>query len=371
MVFLLICLVLGYGMLILREFKSYNFARYDSGWIVTAVMSIVEDHDLDLRNQLDNDPDQTAYQTALGKDGQWYPLHELLMPVVTVPFYLAFGIPGCLIFNYVVSILLMMVLFNLCVRHVEGHIAFIAILLTAFPSMFLDYAYGYSQDLFGAFLLVLAYGCLVKHRFMLAGFVWGLATYARLANAVTIFGFILYLILEAKPQPGKEIMHWRRVLWGRAYPVLSYMGGGLPAAVCFLLTNWLMFGSPITSSYDRWLHFVNGQPVIVSQSSDFSCSMLENLPKVLMAQKSGLITGAPFIIVAVAFGAGAFWRKARNEAILMAVAGGTLIALFSKYCNAYPGEPGNRYLIGVAALCAIPLAFAVEKCLCVRDEASS
>jgi len=129
------------------------------------------------------------------------------------------------------------------------------------------------------------------------------------------------------------------------------------------LTNWLMFGSPITTSYDRWQHFVDGQAVITQQSSAFSCSMLANLPEVLLAKESGLLIGAPLIIVALAFGMANFWQKARNEAILLTVTSVTLITLFSKYCNAVPGEPGNRYLMPIVALCAIPLAFAVGQCL--------
>jgi 4-amino-4-deoxy-L-arabinose transferase-like glycosyltransferase len=363
MMFLFICLMLVYGMFVVREFKDYDFARYDPGWMISTVMSIAEDGDLDLRNQLNNNPGQTALQISLGKDGQWYPLHEFLMPVATLPFYLVFGIFGCLVFNIVISILLMMVLFVLCARHVGYSSAFTATVLTAFTTLFLNYAYNYSLDIFAAFMLTLAYWCLVERRFLLTGLVWGLATYARLATAVTIFGFLVFTLLESGPRK-IENNGCRRLeaCGGRAYPALAYVAGGLPVALCFFMSNFLMFGSPLTTSYDRWLHFVNGQPVIAEQSSSFSCSALENLPEVLLDKKSGLVTGAPLIIVALAFGMRNFWLKARNEAILLIVTGAMLIILFSKYCNAFPGEPGNRYLMPVVALCAIPLAFAVEQC---------
>ena len=364
LVFLIICLVFVYGTYVVREFKDYDFARYDPGWMIYTVMSITEDGDLDLRNQLENNPINTAYQTSLGKNGQWYPLHEFVMPVLTVPFYLAFGILGCLIFNIVISILLMIILFELCARHVAHIYAFIATILTAFTTLFLNYTYSYSLDVFSAFMLIFAYLALVKRRFMISGLIWGLAVYARLPNAVTIIAFILYIFLEANAVKGKNpAMSVLRTYAGRMNPVLRFLAGGLPVAICFFLTNWLMFGSPITTSYDRWQHFIDGQVVITQQSSAFSCSMLENLPQVLLAQKSGLVIGAPLIIVAVAFGMGKFWLKARNEAIMMVLTSVTLIALFSKYCNAFPGEPGNRYLMPIVALCAIPLAFAVRQCL--------
>jgi hypothetical protein len=360
--FLIICVLLVYGTFVVREFRDYNFALYDPGWMVSTVMSIVEDGDLDLRNQLKHDPGLAADQIALGKDGQWFPLHEFVMPVVTVPFYFAFGIFGCLIFNIIISVLLIIAVFELCSRHVAYQSAWIAAALTAFTTLFLNYTYSYSLDVFGAFLLVVAYWCLVKRRFLSAGIFLGLATYARFANAVAIIGFVLFILLEIVHPAAGEKSGFKRIL-----PVLYFVAGGLPAAVCFMVTNWLMFGSPTTTGYDRWLHFVNGQAVITQQSGAFSCSILENLSGVLMAKKSGLMTGAPLILVAVAFGVRGFWAKARNEAVLGAAVSVALIALFSMYCNAVPGEPGNRYLMPVVALCAIPLAFAVEQAMHPRN----
>jgi hypothetical protein len=285
------------------------------------------------------------------------------MPVLTIPFYLAFGIFGCLIFNFLISILLMVLLFELSERHV-GHVnAFIATILTAFTTLFLNYTYSYSLDVFNAFMLVLAYLALVKHRYMLGGFIWGLAVYGRLASIITIPAFILFVFLEAYSNVNNSSVGGIRAFGVRMYPVLRFVAGGVPIAICFFLTNWLMFGSPVTTSYDRWIHFVDGHAVITKQSSAFTCSVLENLSQVILSKKSGLLNGAPLIIIAVAFGMKNFWLKARNEAILLIVASVMLIGFYSKYCYAVPGEPGNRYLMPVVALCTIPLAFAVAQCL--------
>src|SRR5262245_39360339 len=148
--------------------------------MVSTVMSIVEDRDLDLRNQLHNDPNQAADQTALGVNGEWFPLHEYLMPVMTVPLFLLGGINGCLFFNVIVNCALMMLLYYLCARHVQPLTAFVAVTLIAFSTLFLDYSYSYSLDVFAAFLLVAAYSSLVSGRPVLAGFVWGLAVLGRM-----------------------------------------------------------------------------------------------------------------------------------------------------------------------------------------------
>ncbi len=360
---LIICLVLVYGAYTVHQYKPYTFAVYDPGWFVSTVISIVQDRDLNLKNQLNNDPFQAADQTAQGKNGEWYPLHEFLMPVLTVPFFLAFGINGCLIFNALISILFMVVVFRLCQRHADSHSAFTSTVLTAFASLFLTYTYSYSGDVFGAFLLILAYWCAVEHHFLLTGFVWGLAVYSRLANAVTILAFLPYLCLVGiSAESSHSAKLFQRILKSLLHPLLRYLGGGLPVAILFLLTNWTMFGSPVTTSYDRWQHFVNGSPVIYSQRSAFSCSWIQRLPEVLADPQSGLFMGAPLLLLAIAFGVRGFWQRARNEAIFQALIWVSLLILFSKYCNAVPGTMGNRYLMPLVALSAVPLAIAIKEC---------
>ncbi len=362
--FLFICLTLVYGAHVIHEYKPYTWAHADPGWMVSTVMSIVEDHDLDLRNQLHNDPNQAADQTSLGKNGEWYPLHELLMPVLTVPFYILLGIDGCLVFNVLVSILFMIVIFQLCSRHVSTESAFAGTVLIAFPTLFLDYTYSYSLDVFSAFLLILAYWCAVSRRFVLTGFVWSLAIYARLPNVVTLAGLLPFLLLplqEDDPQAARS-RNSGRVL-GRVRPCLLSLAGAVPVALCFVTSNWLMFGSAFTTSYDRWQHFVGGnQAVVTSQRGAFSCSLLDRLPGVLADPKSGLLIGAPLILVALAFGARSFWQKARSEMIMLSLVSLALLILFGKYCNSYPGTLGNRYLMPIAALSALPLSMAIQTC---------
>src|SRR6266705_5934917 len=70
-------------------------------YALTAV-SLLYDHDLDLRNQLRGGLEVHGKQIALGRDGAWYPKHPILMPIVAVPFILLFGLPGTLILNLLV-----------------------------------------------------------------------------------------------------------------------------------------------------------------------------------------------------------------------------------------------------------------------------
>jgi hypothetical protein len=184
-----------------------------------------------------------------------------------------------------------------------------------------------------------------------------LAVFARLSNAVTLAAFLLFLFLGPATGSGTG-----EALASRLGRVCRFLIGGLPVGLFFLLANWLMFGSPFTTSYDRWQHFVEGQVFVSSQSGAFYCSFFERIKPLLFDAKSGLLIGAPLILLAVAFGLRSFWRQARNEAIFSAATCALLIAVFTKYCNAVPGEPGNRYLMPVVALCAVPLSYAIRNC---------
>lgn len=360
---LLTCLSLVYAMFALHRYEPFTFTKYDPGWMVRTVMSIVEDGDLDLRNQLGNDPKRASDQTSQGVAGEWYPVHEYLMPILTVPFYVLLGINGCLVFNILVVILLMLALYHLCNRHADCQSSFTAVVLTAFPTLFLEYSYSYSLDVFSAFALVLAYLLAVRNRFFLAGLAWGFAVYARLANCVTAVGFLPFLIMAG--WSGHRRMQGAPSIttpFKQGGPVARFLLGGLGPGSCYLLGNWWMFGSPFVTSYDRWQHFVDGHPVINTLRSGFTCPVIERLPKVLLDTQSGLLIGGPLIIVAVGYGIHSLWREARDEAILMILTCGATIALFSKYCEGHPGTPGNRYLMPVVALCAIPLALALRNC---------
>lgn len=361
--FLFFCLFLVYGAHVVHEYKPFTWSHADPGWMVSTVMSIVEDRDLDLRNQLKNDPNQAVDQTSLGLNGQWYPLHEIVMPVLTVPFYILFGINGCLIFNVLISVLLMIVLFLLCARHVDYLSAFTAAALTAFPTLFLKYTYSYSLDVCATLLLILAFWCAVSRRFLLTGFVWALAIYARIPNVVTLAGLIPFLLLAGRAEIRTgEPRDSKGLPFILPRPLLLSLGGGLPVAACFLWMNWMMYGSPFITSYDRWQRFVNGEALLSSQRGAFSCSFFEKLPTVLLDPRSGLLIGGPLILLAIAFGTRTYWLKGKNEMIMATLVSGALLVLFAKYCSAFPGSMGNRYLMPIVGLSCIPLSLAISNC---------
>jgi hypothetical protein len=143
---------------------------------------------------------------------------------------------------------------------------------------------------------------------------------------------------------------------------LSFLLGAAAPALCLLLGNWWMFGSPFVTSYDRWQHFVNGRSVLSTLRSSFNCSLIERVPKVLLDAQSGLLIGAPLIVVALGYGIRSLWREARQEAALIILICIAEVALYSKFCASFPGSPGNRYLMSVVALLSVPLTMALRNC---------
>jgi hypothetical protein len=364
MQFLFVCLLLAYSIYAIRRLEpGFTFAKYDCGWLVTTVISLSQDGDLDLRNQLNNDPAEADLQTSMGLKGQWYPVHEYLIAFPTVPFYLLMGIPGCLIFNVLVVILLMMFLYGLCCRHVDEKSAFIAVVLTGFTTLFYEYSYSYSGDVFGACLLVAAYWCIVTRKPCWGGLLWGLSVFARIPNLVTAPAFVVFLLLM---DMSGEISGNLRLLplWKRwARQLARFTVGILPVMFGFGLANWLMFGSPLATSYSRWQVFEGGRAVLKSQGTAFTASLIDQLPGVLFNPTQGLFFGAPLLLVAFAFGLRLFWRRSRSETVLFMTISVALIVLFSKYSIANAGYPGNRYLMSVVALGAIPLSLAISEAL--------
>lgn len=358
--FLFVCLLLAFGMDSVHRWEpGYTFAKYDPGWMVTTVMSIMEDGDLDLRNQLGNKPEEAADQTSQGLRGEWYPLHEFLLAWVTVPFYWLLGVSGCLVINVLMIIMIHMLIYDICCRQMDVLSAFSGVILTALTTIFYEYSYSYSIDVFSGLLLVAAFWGITTSGYWAGGLIWGLAVLGRVSNLATAPAFLIFIIAQAFAVSRKEGARKGPGCIDLTRGVAKFVLGALPILMIFGFMNWRMFGSPWTLSYSRWQHFVNGLPVLSSQNGSFTASIMERMPSVLFDRKMGLFFGTPTLLVGWAFGLRLFWQKSRNECLLFALLCILQIIVFSKYEPWFLGG-GYRYLIAVAALGAIPLSFAVQ-----------
>jgi hypothetical protein len=196
---------------------------------------------------------------------------------------------------------------------------------------------------------------------ILTGFIWGLAAFARTINIATAPAFLAFIILREMQERQEPLLLPNRPWREWALGIAKFSIGVLPIMICMGYANYQMFGSPFTTGYQRWQPLQDGRLVLTSLSNEFTVSSFKNLPAALFGRTDGLFFGAPILLVALLFGMRPYWRKSRKEAILYSLICLCLIAFISMYSPGVPGFPGNRYLMSVVALGAIPLSLAVRE----------
>ena len=338
-VFLLFFLL--YGAYSYLRYEPHSFTRADPAWMAHAVISLAEDQDIDLRNQLGNDPARAADQTALGARGEWYPLHEPVLAIVALPFYLGAGINGLLLFNLLCAATTQTLLFMLCTRYAPPLLALGATILIGCGTLFLVYSYSFSQDLWGALLTIAAFAALAHERPRLGGVLFGLAVLSRYVMVAAAPGLLFLICLKRD----------KRAL-GR------FLIAGAPFAVVLLLSNWWCFGSPWQTSYHHWQRFEGGSLQLVNQlQATFVKPWGVGIAELLLDPVSGFhgsLPMWPLVLLGLIVGA-------REHTIVAAflVAIGQLL-LFSRF-EGYPGTPGNRYLMVSVGLAALPTALLLDR----------
>ena len=60
-------------------YQPYSFLIGDCPYYAETAISLILDHDLDLRNQLKGGLETHERQISMGARGEWYPKHPILM----------------------------------------------------------------------------------------------------------------------------------------------------------------------------------------------------------------------------------------------------------------------------------------------------
>lgn len=340
LVLFLLTLMVFTGQAVTKLDREY-FLAADPYWIMLVSRSLATDGDIDLKDEHEFKPENVADQVALGKNGEWYPLHEWLLGAIGAPFYKAFGERGCLLLNLLIASSFSVVLYLLAAQFAPPLPAFLAAALTIFPSALSVYAYSFSIDLFGAFLFTLAALALVLRRPALAGAIFGLSVLGRNANLFTLPAFALFFLVDNRKLALQNL--------------IRFACGGLPFGIAFFAQNVIQYGSPLTFSYLRWIPYRDGALVITPQTDSFGSIHLRNVVKMLLAPETGLLPGSPLVLLALLCGGRGVFQKHPSFAIFGAVASLSLLLVFSSYSIPYPAL-GNRYLLAVIAVSVVPLA---------------
>lgn len=324
-------------------FDGDHYLRGDCPYYYAAAESLLRDGDLDLGNQLPGELRHHSTDVALDRFGRLVPKHPLVLPLLALPLVAAFGQPGALVFNLLQLTALLGVLYGLALRCAGPWAAAVAVALTGTATLLPRYAWNFSPDVLATLLLAAGLLALPAERepaplrHLAAGLLLGLAVVAKLPYLVALPGA---LALVGSP-------------WRRALPPLV-AGLALPLALWALLNSHL-FGSPLTSGYDRIAILGQGEVRTYSQRDDFDLPLRRGLAGQLLDRRHGLLPTTPLTLVSLA-ALPLLARRRPRLALAVGMTAAALLLFFSRYELWYTSAYGNRFLMPVVALAALPLA---------------
>lgn len=216
--------------------------------------------------------DQGWSNVAQGPDGTWWPKHPILLPILGTPLYWLLGPDGALWTNMLLLVLGLWSAARLASRVADPTLSALMALGFATLPLVTHSAYSYSNDVLYGTLVMLGVELFAEENFLFSGLFLGFAVWCKPTVAMFPALLGLTLLLQRK---------WR--------PALRMVLGGLPGISAMLLQNWLMFGGPLTFSYDRIIVTRGGRPALESASVKMHRPLLQGLKSVWQDESQGLI----------------------------------------------------------------------------------
>ena len=345
---LLLYLCLIYPPWILSNLVTdISFIKGDCYYYRAVIISLLQDGDLLLGNNVQID--LLNGQLALGIHGL-VPKHPILLSLVSLPFYQVFGNRGLLIFNVLDCALLLVLVFKLNRLFFNEIVSLITSMLYSTATLFFNYAYNYSPDVFSTVLVLAGLNLVLRNRYYLGALALGLSVFAKLPNlplAGIILAYAAVRILrghELSPLPPPNLLK-------RCGKIAAIGALFLIALAPFGITNQMLFGSPIVTGYQRTA--VRGEALgeiaIDDHVDKFNQPFLEGAFRLLFDPDSGLVTTNPVLLVAF-LGFIRMNRRANPGPLYLVIA--VCIAqflMFAKYDDWQTSEFSNRFLMTFVA----------------------
>jgi hypothetical protein len=251
------------------------------------------------------------------------------MPTLSVPLYLAFGPVGTLIFNVLCGALTALLAAELASRFTARWLAsLIGVGMAGMPAI-VRQAYGFNNDVFYTALVLATAIELVDKRYARAGLWGGISVLAKITNVLFLLPFGLW-VLAARDK--------------RA--VIRFVGCSAIGIGAAALANWVMFGAPWTTAYQRVLIVHNGAQEVQSHFRLFSRDFGQGLTAIWAQLRQTLPAYLLGFVGCLAFA----WRRRFVEAVVFFIALALPLVFFAKY-SWYREE----FLDPSYALCAAPL----------------
>lgn len=346
-----LCLVY-FPFTLARAAAGQDYIHGDSVYYRAMIASLLEDGDLLLANNISGNP--LDGQLALGSAGL-VPKHPILMPVVSLPFYALFGAHGLLLFNVLDSVALMLLIFALNALFFESWLACATTILYATGTLFLDYTYNYSPDIFATVLVLAGLYLVLTKRWYSGALLLGLSVFAKTPNALLAGPIMVYGFFAL----------WRE---NAQLPAASRLARIAAVAACFVLallpflyTNYVLFGSPFVTGYQRAaVAGANGQVLIDDHVAKFNQPLLRGVVQSLFDAQNGILPSNPVLLLALP---GALWigsSTRRKQLVLVLLLCVAQFLFFAKYDDWRASHFSNRFLMTSVALSSVFVANALR-----------
>ncbi len=309
-----------------------SFLNGDCPYYAATAISLVDDGDWDIRNQLPGELKGHEGFFALSKNGRIVPKHSTLLPIMSIPLYLCFGTPGFLATNLIVVFTLMIGVARLAG---SGPGARLLALGAYVSTPFHAYTYSFSIDILGTALLVWSFVCAQQKRPVLCGLLAGLAVWAKVYLAILLLPLVLIIIPQG----------WRATLRCAAAAFV----GVLP----MLVINAYLFGSPVMTGYDRDARIAPGGYTLTEHYSRFNQPVLAGLGNLLFDRRIGMLYTAPLwflwpLGLCIAWRVGSRPDRLCLAALVLSLSLNLLV--FALYDEWDASVSGNRFLFPALAI---------------------
>jgi len=281
------------------------------------------------------------------------PKHPIIMSLASMPFYVLLGTPGLLLFNIFGCIILIVLIFKLnCLFHYRLT-AFVVTILYATVTLFLEYTYNYSPDIFSTVLVTGGLYLILRERFYAGAFILVLSIFAKLPNMLLVIIILLYAGMRIwKKEAADE--NDRHRLRSKGIITVTTALSFLLALTPFLYTNTMLFGSPIVTGYQRTaMADASGQMVLVDHTAKFNQPLLQGIYTSLFDPRNGVIPTNPVFVLALVGMARIGRMRPQDKALLILLICLIQFTLFAKYDEWFTSFISNRFLMTTIALSSI------------------
>lgn len=249
------------------------------------------------------DVDAAFSNIALGRNGEWWPKHPILMPLCAAPFIWAFGPIGSLVFQILGFLCIALFAYRIAAFFAPRPCALAAAVLFATAPWVAKFVWGFNNDMFFTALLLAAVDAALRRKAVAAGLCLGLAIFAKPTNALYAPALLLIFLLRRDFRPALKMC----------------LAAAVPVAL-FAILNAYLYGAPWKTGYDNILVRADGKLTTHSHRADFAFSLeglRAGLDNVFFGARHGFAKNFPLFFAALAGMVAMLMRRPR-EAIALA-----------------------------------------------------